>query len=232
MNVSVIIAAAGSSTRMKSDKNKVLTSIAGRPALGWSLELFQATEEVQEIIIAGAEGDIAEIRDIAMPYSKVRLIIGGGSSRMSSVMLCLGRIGDEIDKIAVHDAARPLLSMRDWQTLIQAAANCSAVILATPIADSIKLVDENVVLKSIPRENALAVQTPQIFDRHLLLKAYRAAVKGEYNATDDAALVERIGGRVSVILSRDPNFKITYSHDLLLADLLLKKRQDNSGGQK
>jgi len=224
MEMTVIVAAAGSGSRMGVGKNKTLLTLAGRPVLQWSLALFQDSAPVREIIVAAAETDMAEIRHICLPFSKVRTIIGGGVSRAASVAAALSRVNPDMDRVAVHDAARPLLHPEDWQALLEAAALHDAVLLAAPLVDSIKAVEQGAVVRTIPREQVMAAQTPQIFAYPLLLEAYRSGVRNGQNATDDAELVERQGAPVQVVTARHPNFKLTYQNDLLLAELLLRKR--------
>jgi len=224
MDVAVIVAAAGSGNRMAAGKNKTLLTLAGRPMLQWSLELFQESAPVREIIVAAAETDMAEIRHICLPFAKVKTIIGGGVSRGASVATALSRVSPDVDRVAVHDAARPLLHPEDWQALLEAAGQYPAALLAAPLVDSVKVVDQGLVVSSIPRGQVMAAQTPQIFAYQVLLDAYRLGLRSGQNATDDAELVEQQGGPVHVVTARHPNFKLTYQDDLLLAELLLRKR--------
>ena len=140
MDVAVIVAAAGSSSRMGTGKNKILRTLAGRPALQWSLELFQDSSPVREIVVAAAKTDMAEIRHICLPFNKVKTIIGGGFNRCASVAAALSRVSPDVDRVAVHDAARPLLHPEDWQALLEASGQYSAALLAAPAVDSVKMV--------------------------------------------------------------------------------------------
>ena len=225
MDVAVIVAAAGSGSRMAMGKNKTLLPLAGLPMLQWSLSLFQQSGPVREIIVAAAETDMAEIRRLCLPFTKVKTIIGGGVSRGASVAAALSRVSPDGSRVAVHDGARPLLHAEDWQALLDVSAQCPAALLAAAMVDSVKLVAEGQVVESLPRAQVMAAQTPQIFSYQVLLGAYRVWLRSGKNVTDDAELVEQCGVPVRIVESKHANFKLTYEEDLTLAEFLLRKRQ-------
>lgn len=224
MDVAVIIAAAGRASRMNAAKNKALLPLAGKPVLAWSLELFENSAAVCEIYVAAAPAEFGEIEALCRPYSKVKAVINGGTSRIASVAAALSRVSSRVDRVAVHDAARPLLHEEDWQALLAVSAECPAALLAEPAADSMKLIENDTVLRSLPREHVVRAQTPQIFAYEILLAAYRNSLRSGLNATDDSALAEAVGQSSRVVLSRHPNFKLTYEQDLHLAELILRQR--------
>ncbi|MBQ6808826.1 MAG: 2-C-methyl-D-erythritol 4-phosphate cytidylyltransferase [Firmicutes bacterium] len=231
MNIAIILAAAGCGSRMEAAKNKVLLPLGGLPLLCRSLGLFQNDPLVSRILVTAAPGDLEAFRELILPYDKARLCLGG-ASRQESISLALAALQQEAtvaelpwDRVAVHDGARPLLSLSDWQRLREAAENASAALLVRPMTDTVKQTEGGKVLSTIPRESLSAALTPQIFETKLLLEAYAAAREGGYSATDDAELVEKLGLQPLAIPARDPNPKITFPPDLAMAEALLSARQ-------
>ncbi len=220
--ITVIIAAAGKSKRMSGKCNKVLLTLRDKTVIEYSLAVFSKTALVNNIIIATASDDIAKITAIASAYPKVSKVIVGGTTRSQSVMAALAAIDKDCDYIAVHDAARPLLSDNDLLAVI-AAAKSGAAILATPLVDTIKEISADTIINTPDRNSLVAAQTPQIFAKEILIAAYRQINNQQY--TDDAAVVETAGFPVKVIIAKDANFKITTSLDLALAELILKSRE-------
>lgn len=224
MNISVIIAAAGSSQRMGLSRNKVLLPLLDKPVLSWSLQLFQADDRVKEIIVAAAPKDLAAVGKVCEPYRKAR-VLQGGVNRSLSVTMALAQVGSSCQKVAVHDGARPLLAKEDWERLVQAAQDHPAVVPMTPLTDSIKALHNGRIVNTVPRETLAAVQTPQIFDFPLLLKAHRNALRSNNIATDDSQMVEKLGVPIFGVYTQHPNLKITYQEDLLFAEMLLRLQQ-------
>ena len=224
MKISVIVAAAGSSVRLGGDINKPLLDLAGKPVVARSLDTFSETAAVEQIIITAAACDIEKITAIAKDYPKVTDIVQGGDTRQQSVAKALALVDEDSELVAVHDAARPLLSRVDWLYLLSAAANNGSVILAGPLVDSIKSCARNMVCESLDRNKLVAAQTPQVFRRSYLVRAYEQAAKDNFSGTDDASLVEHLGIPVAVIMAKNANFKITYADDLVLAEMIIKRR--------
>lgn len=225
MDIGVIIAAGGASTRLGGG-SKVLRPLAGKPVLLHSIEFFSRRAEVSAIIVAAAAADMAEIRHICLPWAKVG-VVAGGASRTASVANALNAVPAAATHIAVHDAARPLLTARDWQQLLAALTEAPAALLAAPPVDSVKRLDAaGRVAESLPRETLIAAQTPQIFTAPLLRQAYQAAGPDAI-ATDDASLVERLGAPVKAVMAADVNFKLTYAADFVAAEAVLRLRGES-----
>lgn len=227
MRIALILAAAGSGNRMGAAKNKVLLPLAGRPLLAWSLDRFQQDPQVSRILVTTAPQDRTAIQTLLTPYDKARST-PGGQTRLDSIALALDQLLAEADqgqlpwdKVAVHDGARPLLSQRDWDRLLEVAAQAPAALLVRPVTDTIKLTEAGQVLSTVPRDRLAAALTPQIFDLPLLADAYRWARRRNLQATDDAELVEQLGYRPIALPALDPNPKITYPQDLTVAQALL-----------
>ena len=221
--LTTIIVAGGSSRRMGFDKTFAL--LAGRPIIAHSVATFDAAECVNEIIVVGREDRIGELRETLRGYRKLRAIVPGGLHRQDSVAQGLQQVDAAAQFIAVHDAARPLLAVADVARVYAAARDHGAASLAAPVADTLKRADEkHVVCGSVDRERLYAMQTPQVFERALLLEAYAAVAQQGLTITDEVSAIENLGRKVVLVPNENVNFKITYPPDLALAELVLASR--------
>jgi 2-C-methyl-D-erythritol 4-phosphate cytidylyltransferase len=223
--LSAIIVAAGSSRRM--GFNKLFAVIAGKPAIAHSIRAFERASSVTEIIIVACEERHDEIRKIAADesFNKVRSIIGGGERRQDSVRVGLENVGPDARYVAVHDAARPLVTPEQIKRVFERCEMHGAAALAEPISDTLKRADINlVVTDSVDRHQLYAMQTPQIFERAWIEEAYRDVYAKKVSVTDEVSAVERLGRKVFLLPNDDFNFKITYPRDLPLAEFVLKQR--------
>jgi 2-C-methyl-D-erythritol 4-phosphate cytidylyltransferase len=211
-----LIVAAGRGERLGSGAPKALVTLAGKPMLQWSVEALQAAPAVERIVIALP----AEAIDQA-PAGTIG--VAGGAVRSESVRLALAAT-DEGDPVIVHDAARPMASTDLFERAVTEleVSGVDAVIAAAPVSDTIKEVSEDghSVARTLDRSRLWAVQTPQVFRRAALERAL-ASDELLAKATDDAWLVEQLGGSVRVIESGAVNIKVTNVTDLRLAELLL-----------
>jgi 2-C-methyl-D-erythritol 4-phosphate cytidylyltransferase len=211
-----LIVAAGRGERLGSGGPKALVTLAGKPMLQWSVEALQAAPAVERIVIALP----AEAIDQA-PAGTIG--VAGGAVRSESVRLALAAT-DEGDPVIVHDAARPMASTDLFERAVTEleVSGVDAVIAAAPVSDTIKEVSEDghSVARTLDRSRLWAVQTPQVFRRAALERAL-ASDELLAKATDDAWLVEQLGGSVRVIESGAVNIKVTNLTDLRLAELLL-----------
>jgi 2-C-methyl-D-erythritol 4-phosphate cytidylyltransferase len=220
-----LIVAAGSGERLGAGRPKALVELAGRPMLEWSLQALAATEQVEQIVVALPTG-------AGLPPTSGERVIGveGGSTRSESVR-CALEVAEPGDPVLVHDAARPLLTpaiARQVLARLDADASADAAIAAAPVTDTIKRLgaDESVA-ETLDRSGLWAIQTPQVFRREALERALRAPAAVLAQATDDAWLIERSGGRVLVCAVGEANPKVTTALDLEHAEVLLARR---SGG--
>jgi 2-C-methyl-D-erythritol 4-phosphate cytidylyltransferase len=223
--LSAVIVAAGSSRRM--GFNKSFATIAGEPVIAHTIRAFERSRSVTEIIVVAREDQHDEIRELARAksFKKVRSIIAGGEHRQDSVRAGLNRLDVDAKYVAVHDAARPLITPEQIERVFEQCQTHGAAALAEPITDTIKRVDVDfVVAGSVDRHQLYAMQTPQIFERGLIEEAYRAVYAGNVSVTDEVSAVERFGRKVVLVLNEDFNFKITYPRDLGLAEFVLKQR--------
>ncbi len=225
--LSVILVAAGSSRRMAVDK--LFVQIAGKPVVAHAIAAFQKAKSVSEILVVAREDRHREMEELvrAENFTKVRSIVRGGEHRQDSVRAGLAKLGSEIKYVAVHDAARPLVSPSQIESVYQKARATGAATLAEPIRDTIKRADADLnVTGSVDRHDLYAMQTPQIFERSLLEKAYRLISEKELSVTDEVSAVEIIGHKIALVLNKECNLKITYPRDLRLAEFLLQQTAD------
>jgi 2-C-methyl-D-erythritol 4-phosphate cytidylyltransferase len=228
MKASVIIAAAGEGRRMGRRIPKAFLPLAGRPLLLHSVETFASLSFVAEIVLVLPEPWIARALRLFGPKLarlKVTKIVPGGLRRQDSVENGLRVTTSPI--VLVHDAARPLVSREVARRAMAGARRHGAVVIALPARDTTKVVGAGGIVRSTPDRATLWVaQTPQAFRREVLLEAYRRS--GARDATDEAQLVERSGGRVRVVEGDAANFKVTTSEDLARAEWMLGRSRANS----
>jgi 2-C-methyl-D-erythritol 4-phosphate cytidylyltransferase len=228
--LTAIIAAAGSSRRVGFDK--LFAMIAGKPVIAHSIDAFERVDSVSEIIVVAREERHREVKKIIdrENFKKIRSIIPGGEYRQDSVRAGLDRVKADAKYVAVHDAARPLITAGQIERVFEQCRMHGATALAEPINDTIKRADvELAVAGSLARDQLYAMQTPQIFERGLIEEAYRAVCAENVSVTDEVSAVERLGRKVVLVPNEDINFKITYQRDLPLAEFVLKHRMHCSG---
>lgn len=227
MKVAAIVVAAGEGRRM-GGMNKALLKIGGRPLLCYSLDVFQAVPLVGAICVVVPPRRVEYFeRDFAgrWRHPKVVAWVRGGERRQDSVRAGLKAIPGNVDFIAVHDAARPFADRALFERVLDAASRTGAAVPAIPITDTIKEVGaDGLVARTLDRRMLRAVQTPQVFEASILARAYEEADRAGVEATDDAALVERMGHLVAVVDGSPGNIKITAPGDLAVAWELIKRR--------
>ncbi len=226
--LTAIIVAAGDSRRMGFDK--LFTAIAGKPVIAHTISAFERANSVNGIIVVAREDRHDEIKTMAGDenFKKVRSIIPGGEYRQDSVRAGLEHLDSATRWVAVHDAARPLVTPEQIERVFQQCANHAAAALAEPVNDTLKRADSNLLVSaSVDRDQLYAMQTPQIFERQLIEEAYRAVYAENISVTDEVSAVERLGREVVLALNDDFNFKVTYPRDLPVAEFILKQRMDS-----
>ncbi len=224
--VTAIVAAAGSGRRMETGINKVFIPLVGRPVLLHSLQVLTACPEVDNLIIVVAPGEEAQAEDLLREarLNKGWKVVTGGSERQYSIANALSAVPASSGIILIHDGARPLLDPASVSAAVAAARGCGAAGVAVPVKDTIKTVDSAGFIAATPERSTLwAIQTPQVFEAALLRRAYAQAARDGFLATDDAALVERLGVRVKIVQGSYRNLKITTPEDLVVAEALLRK---------
>ena len=225
--IGIVIPAAGQGKRMGAGCNKQFLALRGQPILAHTVRLFEESSYVSEIVIVGAESDLLVIKELVYhhKFDKVVAIIQGGTQRQDSVRAGVQALSPTIQRVVVHDGARPLLTLQAFHEFLGETEAFSAAIMGIQLKDTVKRVDiSGKVLETLPRERLRAVQTPQIFDRGILEEAHQQAVSVGYYGTDDAALLEWMGYPVQIVEGSQENIKVTTPDDLWLAERILAQR--------
>lgn len=229
--IGIVIPAAGQGKRMGAGYNKQFLSLMGQPILAHTVRLFEESSHVSEIVIVGAENDLLVIKELVYyhKFNKVVAIIRGGAQRQDSVRSGVQALSTTIQRVVVHDGARPLLTLQAFHQFLGETEDFSAAIMGIQLKDTVKRVDiSGKVLETPSREGLRAVQTPQIFDRGILQEAHHQAASVGYYATDDAALLEWMGYPVQMVEGSQENIKVTTPEDLWLAERILTMRESRS----
>jgi len=222
--VTAIIAAGGVGSRLKSHTRKPFVRLQGRPLLAWTLSAFEKTPEIGDVVVVIHPADIhAAWRMIrTFRFKKVIAVVPGGDSRMASVSHGLQAVPRRNKWVAIHDGARSLITPALIRATCAAARRFKAAIAAVPVVPTIKQASNGWVAGTLNRDHLWAVQTPQVFHRDLLERAHAYGRTHRVKATDDAALVEKLGHKVRIVMGDHRNIKITTPEDLVIAEALLK----------
>ena len=231
-SVVAVVPAAGQGTRMGGTARKQYLTLSGIPLLVLSLKVLQRIESVREIILSVPESDRDYCwREIVNPFGlgKVTHIVAGGQRRQDSVRSGLFTISDPPDLVLVHDGVRPFIEDELVENAISCAEQTGASVVAMPIHDTVKRVDAHrVIQETLNREELWHIQTPQVFRYDWLVEAHKHAQNENWEVTDDAALIERMGYPVSVVEGSCFNIKITKPDDLIFGEAILKRVELNT----
>lgn len=237
MNVAVIVGG-GSGERAGLAGGKQLAMIAGRPVLAHAIDAFERSDRTDAIVVVTHPDRVEEYRAAAvLPFgaTKVIAVAPGGETRQRSVARGLAAVPDAAALIAVHDGARPLVTPDVIDAAFDALAADLAldgIVVGHPSYDTLKSVDARGMIVGTPdRETLWAAQTPQVFRAGRLREAYARAAMDAVAATDDSALVERIGGVVRMLAGPRDNIKVTVADDLLLAERVLAVRAEGGADE-
>lgn len=228
MTAAALVVAAGRGERFGAAENKLLLPLAGRPVLVWTLLRLRACPRLTEFVIVAAERDreaVAALSERALRDRPWQLATGG-TTRSESVRSGLAALPANVDWVAIHDGARPLVAPALVERLLDAAQTVGAAIPALPVTDTIVRGRDDRLAAVVPREGLFTVQTPQVFRRTLIEAAYASA---DGPATDDATLVHRLGEPVRLVPGDPDNLKITVPADLERAERLLAAGESRSG---
>ncbi len=225
-----IVPAAGTGKRFGDKTNKPFEYLNNKPLIVWSLEVLEGMSEIYEIIPVLKDTDMEHGVEIFEQYniSKVRRIAPGGKERQDSVFQGLRLIDEKRCMVLVHDGVRPLIESHVIREAIKQFKDCDGVVIGVPLKDTVKQVKQGDIKKTLKRDLLWSVQTPQIFFYKPLYEAYKKARKGSFYSTDDSALVEKYGGRVKIVMGSHTNIKVTTPEDLLIAELFLKQRSEQT----
>lgn len=219
---SVVVVAAGSSTRMGMDK--LLAEVGGVPAVVRCLAAFQQALCVNEIVVVTRADLIADIAGLCRTFdlTKVTKVVRGGTTRTQSARIGTLEVDPNAALIAIHDGARPFVPIQVIQDAVSQASKTGAAAPAIPIKDTVKLAQDGVVEETLERARLYAVQTPQVFDASLIRAALQKALDDGVELTDDCAAVERLGMKVVLTRGDERNIKLTTPIDLLFGEVLIK----------
>ncbi|MCL2485503.1 MAG: 2-C-methyl-D-erythritol 4-phosphate cytidylyltransferase [Endomicrobia bacterium] len=216
MKAAAIIVAGGSGKRFGTATPKQFLNLKEKPVFLWSVEAFASLKVFKQIVLVVPQ---AMLKNLSKKYKNLTFV-AGGKERFDSVKNGLNIINKDIDFIAVHDAARPLINKKDILAVLKKAAENRAAIAAEKTKDTIKTVKNGFVKNTLDRSVLWNVQTPQIFEASLLKKAYSKKISA--SVTDDSMLIEKSGVKVAVVETKFPNFKITTKQDFMSAEQLIK----------
>jgi 2-C-methyl-D-erythritol 4-phosphate cytidylyltransferase len=221
-------------TRMGADSPKQFRLLDGMPVVIFTLRRLAACPMVGEFLIAtrGDEVEALKTRIAAERLPRPVRVLEGGDTRQESVDKALAEVPKKTELILVHDAVRPLVTRDQVERVIAEAERCGAAILGIPAMDTVKEVkraslpeDVALITATIPRERVVLAQTPQVFRSALLRDAFARAAADGFTASDEAALVERLGHNVHVVLGSERNLKITRPGDLEIAEFYLSRER-------
>jgi 2-C-methyl-D-erythritol 4-phosphate cytidylyltransferase len=224
----VVVVAAGRGSRMGAAESKQYLLMDEKPILVHTLEIFQNIAEVSGIALVVGEGDEGRCRQYAEQYklSKVKTILSGGSERQSSVLKGIRALPAETEWVLVHDGVRPFVTKADVLACWQQAVEAGAAVLAVPLKDTVKIVNNDRYIESTPDRSSLwAIQTPQAFRLVDLLAAHEQALIDQFIGTDDAMLMERLGTKVAIVEGNYNNIKITTPEDLAWAEYQIQRNK-------
>ena len=226
MKIAAIIAAAGIGRRMGGDVPKQYLELSGRPIICHTLDIFKSVSGVDELVVVIEPGREAGFQRDVMDrygYPSSWQVVAGGGVRQESVANGLNAVSESCDVVIVHDGVRPFVLPSKIDELVCIASSEGACILAAPVKETIKRVDNNAfVLETVDRDELWGVQTPQVFRRGVLAGAIDEATRSGFVGTDEASLVERIGVKVKVVEGDYHNIKITTPEDIGIGEGILE----------
>lgn len=227
MNTAIILAA-GRGTRMNSNINKQYLKINDKELIAYTLETFNSSADIHEIIVVVNSDEVDYFKNNIInkySFSKIVSVIEGGSERQYSVWNALAQISSTTEYVLIHDGARPFVSREMIHSAISSAHKYKTVTTAVPVKDTIKVVDALGFSDTTPDRNTLwAIQTPQVFQKDILIRAHKTAIAENFIGTDDASLVERLDIPTKLIMGSYNNIKITTQEDLGFAQVILSNK--------
>jgi 2-C-methyl-D-erythritol 4-phosphate cytidylyltransferase len=233
MYVTAIVLAAGKGLRLKSKISKPLIKIDSKPIIIYSLNTLSKHPCIKDIIVVANPRNLQDIRKTIKQFriDKIKDLVLGGEVRRASVAKGLEAIDDHTDLVLIHDGVRPFIGKEMVSSVIKTAKSYGAAIVGIPVKATVKSVKVskcqsvkgNIVDKTLDRSKIWEIQTPQVFRKDLILKAYDKF--GDIDVTDDAMLVEKLGAKVSVVRGTYNNIKITMPEDLVIAEAISKTQK-------
>jgi len=226
IKTAAIIPAAGSGKRLNGKKKKQYLEIQDKPLLFYTLDIFQKSNDIDEIVVVAPISDLNHTKKNIIDkygFSKVICVVEGGRERQDSVKNGFDNLTADTEIVVIHDAARPLINVSLIKKVVKSAVDNGSVITALQITDTLKMAVDGIVKNTFPRENFWRSQTPQAFKYNILNECYDRKLNEEAIFTDEAQMVEYAGFEVSIVEGWEYNIKITTNDDFKLAGFLLKE---------
>ncbi|WP_432404606.1 2-C-methyl-D-erythritol 4-phosphate cytidylyltransferase [Wukongibacter sp. M2B1] len=228
MNTAIILAA-GRGTRMKAEMNKQYLLLKGRPIIAHTIDVFEKSPLIDEIILVINKNDIEVCKKNILEkykFKKVKKVIIGGKERQRSVYNGILAVNEEAEIILIHDGARPIVSEQIIERCTNGAKEHGAVSAGVPIKETIKIMKADRFVDFTPkRENVWITQTPQAFKTETIKKAHEIAIEENILGTDDAMLIEYMGEKVKMVEGDYENIKITTPEDLMTVEAILSHKR-------
>jgi 2-C-methyl-D-erythritol 4-phosphate cytidylyltransferase len=219
--VVAVVVAAGSGTRLGGDVPKALRTIGGRPVVAVAVDAALASPSIDAVVVVAPPGSEDALRGTFAEASGPVIVVTGGSSRQRSVAAGLDVVGDHVEVVAVHDAARPFASPALFTSVVRAVeAGADAAVPVVPLVDTVKRVRDGEIVRTEPRDGLALAQTPQACRLALLRTAIAKAEASSLDFSDDSGLMEWAGASVRTVDGEPGNVKITTASDLARADEL------------
>jgi 2-C-methyl-D-erythritol 4-phosphate cytidylyltransferase len=221
-----LIPCAGQGKRMRSDVNKPYLEINGRPLLCYTLDILEKEARIgtMALVCRAAEVEYCQT-EIVKKYGfrKVGAVVAGGPERQDSVWCGLKALPEDVEWVVVHDGVRPLLSPATLTRALDTAFSKGSAVVGVPAKDTIKKAGADLtVQETLDRRNLWLIQTPQVFRRDVLWRAHQQAAQDNWQGTDDASLVERLGIPVQIVAGEYSNIKVTTPEDLVYVQEMLR----------
>jgi 2-C-methyl-D-erythritol 4-phosphate cytidylyltransferase len=223
IKVAAIVPAAGSGKRLGAKDKKPFVLLAGKPLITYALKALDSSKYIDQIYIAADPGSIDRLKGIINKYGikKVAKVVAGGSTRAGSVKNCFDLVDRSFDIVLIHDGARPFPADSDIMGSVLLARKFGGCVTAIPMTDTVKLAGKGLFIKkTIDRSSLWRAQTPQAFKYDILKRALGGA-KNISGVTDDASMLERLGGKVKILKGSPRNIKVTTKEDLKIAEVLI-----------
>ena len=226
---SAVILAAGMGTRFSSDTPKQFFELCGEPVILHTARAFQKSELIDEIVVVTTKTETERVRVMLKTHGidKLTRVVEGGETRMKSAKNGFEAVNPECDFVAIHDAARCLVTPEMIEAAFEAAFVNKAAACATVCTDTLKKSDSaDMIVETVDRTNMWQVQTPQVFDANMYRAALYYAEKDGTNYTDDCGLCEKLGFKIKLVDTGRTNIKITYPEDVIIAEAILRARRN------
>lgn len=229
MKTTAIVTAGGKGIRLKDQTPKQFLKLAGLPIIIHTLRAFENAQSIDEMIVVIPETEQDRFKSYNLEsyeITKIKRTVAGGETRQASVGNGLELVDEDTDFVAIHDAARCLITPALIDRAVKACTGWDGAIVALPVRDTLKQVSTKYIEKTVPRKDLWGMQTPQVFRFPFIRNAYRKAKRDGFEATDDAAIAEYLGAKMRVVEGSLQNLKITLPEDLKTAEVLLQANKE------